>query len=129
VANEPVSTVALIVDGGWGGDQVLNLTSASVNGNTFNWPAATTGAAVDPTTVPMYVYLYKVSGSTPAQIVDEALTSTQGDTGGQYRAVDGMYMYNFPVSNLPDPSATYQIGISPTKDGAAIPNAVQFGLK
>ena len=73
--------------------------------------------------------LYKTSGATPSQVVDENLVDTQGDSGGQYRVVDGMYMYNFPVSNLPDPTATYKIGISFHSDGSSPVGVVQFGTK
>jgi hypothetical protein len=63
--------------------------------------------------------------------VDEGdLISTQGDTGGKYRQIDGKYMYNLPVSNLTDKSATYQVGVSFSSDGSSpVPNTVNFGLK
>ena len=35
----PVTSVSLVLDSGWGGNQVVDLTSATVNGNTFT-PAA-----------------------------------------------------------------------------------------
>jgi hypothetical protein len=39
-------------------------------------------------------------------------------------------MYNFPVSNLRDPNASYKIGISPNSDGSApIDTPVLFGTK
>lgn len=41
-----------------------------------------------------------------------------------------MYMYNLPVSQLPDLSATYQVGISFNPDGSSpVPATVLFGLK
>ena len=136
----PVVGVDLVVDGGWGHvlpggtyDQVINLTDANVGWNggssTFTFPAPVVGGAVDPTSVPMYVYLLEVNGTTPGQVVDEQITSTQGDSGGQYRTADGMYMYNFPVRNLPDKTATYKIGISPNSDGSSPFAAVPFGTK
>jgi hypothetical protein len=135
VGDEPVSSVALIVDGGWGAgqtagthDQVLDLSTASVNGNVFTWPAATAGQTDN--SKPAWIYLYKSSGSTPAAQIDEQLlTSTQGDSGGQFRQIDSMYMYNLPVSNLPDKSATYQVGISFSNDGSNPVGVVPFGTK
>jgi hypothetical protein len=133
LTGQSVSDVSLVLDGGWGGDQVMNLSDASVTttggSSMFTWPAPIAGVAVDPSTVPMYVYLYEVSGNTPGAVVDENLVNTQGDTGGQYRAADGMYMYNFPVSNLPDKSATYKIGISTNSDGSSPFAQVPFGSK
>src|SRR6266496_2024615 len=53
--SQPVSAVDLVLDGGWGGDQVLNLTSASVNGNSFTFPAA--GTAVQTNSAPAVLSL------------------------------------------------------------------------
>jgi hypothetical protein len=132
-----VNNVVLVVDGGWGGpngpsDQVLNLTDATVSYNqgssTFTMPAAT--APTQTNTAPAWIYLYKASGSTPATQIDEQLiTSTQRDVGGQFRQVDGKYIYNLPVSNLPDPTAKYQVGISFNSDGSDPVGVVGFGLK
>ena len=133
-----VNSVALIVDGGWGAgplgahDQVLDLSTVTVGlasgSSTFTWPAATAGQTDN--SQPAWIYLYKSNGSTPAaQIDEELLTSTQGDTGGQFRQIDSMYMYNLPVSNLPDKAATYQVGLSFHPDGSDPVGVVPFGLK
>jgi hypothetical protein len=135
-----VKNVVLVVDGGWGGvttyDQVLDLTDATVGYNQGSSPASSTftmPAASAPTqtnAVPAWIYLYKASGSTPAQQIDETtIYSTQGDTGGEFRQIDGKYMYNLPVSNLPDPTATYRVGISFNQDGSDPVGLVTFGLK
>jgi hypothetical protein len=128
VPDEPVSYVALVLDGGWGGDQVLNLASASVDGHTFNWPAAS--GPVQDNSAPAYIALTKVSGSDPGPIDESYITSTQGDTGGQFRQVDGMYMYNLPVAQLPDLSASYKVWVSFNPDlSNPVDNQVKFGLK
>ena len=117
--------------------QTVQLIDATVNGSQYvagTIPGSTststvTGPYVQDNSAPMWVYLYKVSGQTPTQIVDEALTSTQGDTGGQYRQVDGKYMYNLPIAGL-DTTATYEVGVSFQSNGNnPIPATVQFGLK
>jgi hypothetical protein len=134
-----VTNVVLVVDGGWDGlnthDQVLNLSDATVGYNlgsspessTFTMPAASAPTQTNAT--PAWIHLYKVSGSTPGQIDETGIFSTQGDTGGQFRQVDGKYMYNLPVSNLPDPTATYRVGISFHQDGSDPVGLVDFGLK
>jgi hypothetical protein len=131
LGNDTVTSVSLVLDAGWGGDQVLNLTDANVTVNgtssTFTMPGPVT---TQTNAAPMWLYLYKNSSATPAAQIDEALlTSTQGDSGGQFRQVDGKYIYNLPVSNLPDKSATFQVSISPNSDGSNPAGVVQFGLK
>jgi hypothetical protein len=140
----PVNGIDLVVDGGWGTsansalatqthDQVINLTDAVVTWNggssTFTMPNTTTTTTQD-NSQPAYVYLSKVSGATPTSNIDEStLTSTQGDSGGQYRQVDGKYMYNLPIAGL-DTTATYEVGVSFQSNGNnPIPATVQFGLK
>ena len=126
-----VTRVDLVIDGGWGGDQILTLADATVGytggSSTFTMPA---GVTTSSNTAPAWVYLAKVSGTTPTQVDETTITSTQGDTGGQFRQVDGMYIYNLPVKQLTDKTATYKVGISFNPDGsdpAASP--VGFGLK
>jgi hypothetical protein len=77
----------------------------------------------------MWISLTKISGNAPPAPVDETtITNTQGDSGGQFRVTDGFYMYNLPMSQL-DPTAQYQVGISPNSDGSHPAGVVQFGLK
>jgi hypothetical protein len=138
VANEPVTRIALIVDAGWSLTQKVQLQDVTVTigsetdtytpGTISGSPTCTAWAQSNAD--PMWVYLAKTSSATPTQVVDENLVSTQGDSGGQFRQVDSKYIYNMPVSNLPDNTATYQIGISPNSNGSnPIPNTVPFGLK
>jgi hypothetical protein len=55
----------------------------------------------------------KISGSTPATGVDEAITSTSGaDSGTTMRYSDGLYIYNLASKSLADNTATYQITIT-----------------
>jgi len=126
--NQPVGYAALVLDAGWSNPagQVMDLTSATVNGDTFTMPGSVT---TSDNSAPAWLSLFKTSGATPAQVVDEGLISTQGDTGGQFRQVDGKYIYNLPVSNLPDPSASYTVGISFSSDGSSPVGVVPFGTK
>jgi hypothetical protein len=144
VANEPVNWVALIVDSGYNGTEQVQLstttpaitidTNATTGDSTYT-PGDVTGGggsqtcATD-TTDNFWLYLAKVSGSTPPAPIDENLIdNTQGDSGGQFRLVNGFYMYNLPLSQLTDLTAQYQIGISPNNDGSNPAGVVQFGLK
>ena len=97
--------------------------------STCTWPAATSGVADN--SRPAWISITRNSGATPAGSIDEStLTSTRGDSGGQFRQVDSKYMYNSPVNDLQDKSATYTVGVSFNPDGSSpIANTVNFGLK
>jgi hypothetical protein len=131
-----VNNVVLVVDGGWGTgpngthDQVIDLTDATVTytggSSTFTMPGSITTQS---NAAPAWISLNKTSGSAPGPVDETTLFSTQGDTGGQFRQVDGKYIYNLPVKSLPDPSATYDVGISFNSAGSAPVGVVSFGLK
>ncbi len=145
VADEPVQSIGLITDGGWGGAQAVQLDAASpavtivTSAGTSTYTPGTvqgnaqtstgTGPWVSDTTDPMWISLTKLSSNAPAEPVDgSTITSTQGDSGGQFRVADGMYMYNLPMSQL-NPTAQYKVGISPNSDGSGAVGLVQFGLR
>jgi hypothetical protein len=127
--SQPVGYTALVLDGGWSNPagQVMNLTSATVNGNAFTMPGTIT---TQTNTAPAWIYLDKTSGVTTAPIDETTLTSTQGDSGGQFRQVDGKYIYNLPVNDLQGASGDiWKVGISLTQNGSPIPSTVKFALK
>jgi hypothetical protein len=136
--SQPVSSVSLVVDAGWGGTQKVQLTDVQVNettGLSEYVPGTVTSGGGSPVCAPdttdnFWLYLSKKSGAAPAQQIDESLIdNTQGDFGGQFRMTGGFYMYNLPLSQLTDLTATYQIGISPNSDGSNPAGLVTFGLK
>jgi hypothetical protein len=129
--SQPVQDAALVLDGGWSNPtgQVVNLSTATVDGDSFTMPTATSGVVDN--SAPAWISVTKFNGATPIGPIDEStLTSTQGDVGGQFRQVDSMYMYNLPVNDLTDKTATYQVGVSFHSDGSSpVANTVTFGLK
>lgn len=141
IGDEPVNWIGLAVDEGASGAQGVQLSSASpavdigtsVTGDSTYTPGTIPGSSgpwVNDTSAPAWLYLYKTAGSTPAQAIDESLIdNTQGDSGGQFRVVDGMYMYNFPVSQLTDLTASYQFGIRIGSSTAAPIGVVGWGIK
>jgi hypothetical protein len=139
IAQEPVTGISLVVDSGYTDPvgQKVHLSSVQItdNAGTSTYTPGTVTSGGGPQTcatdnsAPAYVYLNEVSGATPGQVPDESLDSTQGDTGGQFRQVDGMYIYNFPVANLPDKSATYQFGIEVGSSTAVPAGVTAFGVK
>jgi len=143
VANEPVSWIGLIVDSGYAGPEAVQLSSTtpavdigtSVTADAFYTPGDVSSGGgsqtcANDTTDNFWLAISKTSGATPAGTINESLIdNTQGDTGGQFRLVNGFYMYNLPLSQLTDLTATYTIGISPNSDGSSPVGLVTFGLK
>lgn len=137
LGNEPVQDIGLVTDSGWSAPQAVQLQDATIVtplGTTTYTPGDVSSGGGSTTCAPdtadnFWVSLTKISGNAPPAPVDEStITDTQGDSGGQFRQVDGMYMYNLPMSQL-DPTAQYQVGISPNSNGSSPAGVVQFGLK
>jgi hypothetical protein len=95
----------LIVDSGWGanGDQVVNLTSATVGTSTYvetftPQPASTMGPTCNlPTDATIKVT--KTDG-TPTGDVNEPISIQPNDANGIFRVVDCKLMYNLATSSL-----------------------------
>jgi hypothetical protein len=141
-ASLDVGSIALTVDGGWAGDQNLNLMSALVRtGNnesvvtvadsyqgapdiidpnfptsttfpawvpgpslvettTGPWVAGPAGTPVQTNAIPATIRVEKLNADpTPADVI-EPLSSAQGDTTGEFRQIDGKYMYNLKAETL-----------------------------
>lgn len=140
IGNEPVQDIGLVTDsGGWSGNgQQVTLQDASIvtPAGTATYTPGTTGTNpsctdwTNDTTDSFWLSISKTSGATPAgQVNESTIDNTQGDTGGQFRLVNGFYMYNLPLSQLTDLTATYTIGISPNNNGSNPVGLVSFGLK
>jgi hypothetical protein len=103
----PVVSATLIVDSGWGanGDQVVNLTSATVAAGgstpyteTFTPQPASAMTTVCPT-ASASITITKVDGA-PSGDVNEPLSVQPQDNNGLFRIVDCKYMYNLATSSL-----------------------------
>ncbi len=131
--SEPVTSVSLIVDGGWAsqGTQEIQLADATVNGNEwFPIPAGTTSTMTPytPTTAPaMFIDIAKGSAG-DAGTVDETTYTGVGDTSGQFAVVNGMYKYNLSTSSLSGPG-TYYVYMTPDIDADRISSGGTFVLK
>lgn len=97
-ANATINWAGLIIDSGWGGDQVINLTSATFNGITFTVPGASAGTTVCPT-APATFSISKVDGS-PSGAVNDVASIQPADNNSLYRIVDCKYMYNLAIGSL-----------------------------
>ena len=103
----PVVGITLIVDSGWGanGDQVVNLTSATVGvggsnpyAETFTPQPSSSMWQVCPT-APASISIHKTDGA-PTGSVNEPVSVQPQDNDGMFRIVDCKYMYNLATSSL-----------------------------
>ncbi len=100
VGGMPIVRASLVLDGGWAGDQVLTLTSATVNSNTLV-PASGSGAQTCDLP-PATIQITKISGSTTG-LVNEPISIQPNDDNLQFRIVDCKYMYNLATSSVSGP--------------------------
>jgi hypothetical protein len=134
IADEAAPYVRLAIDGGWGGNQELNLLSVDMDTDldandhvaiqdsytgglepANPWDAWTpgdpfvesdenvesvVGAPVSTNEIPAFIQVEKQpTDSTPLDVI-EVLSSAQGDSTGQFRQIDGKYMYNLKAETL-----------------------------
>jgi hypothetical protein len=140
---DEVDAVALIIDSGWGGDQVIDpasLTTVSVNGNAWGGPNTepfntTSTVTGEPETgdfaktceIPQAAIDVEKAGQEAPPFVNETVDSVQPkDTGQYFRNVDCKLIYNLDVSTLAG-AGNYTVnadfGKGPVDDPAL------FGLK
>ena len=50
--------------------------------------------------MPAKLVVKKFNDSNPVEVINETLSSAQGDSGGKFRQIDGKYMYNLQVESL-----------------------------
>lgn len=104
-SGKTVSYLALVLDGGWGGDQVVSLGSVMVNNNTFSPPASST-TTICPT-LPATIQVFMV-GASGGLTIDQSLDSTLPDAGNQFRIVSCGYQYLISGKSLGP--GTFEVG-------------------
>jgi hypothetical protein len=97
----PIIRASLVLDAGWGGDQVLTLTGATVNTNTFT-PLPESGNAPTCNLPPAEIQIEKTVGS-PTGSVNEPVSVQPPASDDSFRIVDCKYMYNLATSSLSGP--------------------------
>jgi hypothetical protein len=123
VGSAPIVRASLVLDGGWAGDQVLTLTSATVNSNTFV-PAS--GSGVQTCGLPSAtIQITKMLGAGSGAI-NEPLTIQPNDDNMQFRIVDCKYMYNLATSSL---SGTGTYKVEAIINGSLASGAAFFDLR
>jgi hypothetical protein len=102
MGNLQIIRVSLVLDGGWGGDQSVDLTSAKITttafSDTFTPQEASPLTPVCPT-AEATIGVIK-TGTSPSGIVNESQTIQPWDNDGVFRIVDCKYMYNLATNSL-----------------------------
>ena len=123
VGGMSVVRASLVLDSGWAGDQVLTLTSATVNSNTF---VPSTGSGVQTCDLPTAtIQITKVSGSSTGA-VNEPISIQPNDDDMHFRIVDCKYMYNLATSSLSGPGG-YKVEVM--INGSPAAGAAMFDLR
>jgi hypothetical protein len=139
VGDAPIIRASVVLDAGWAGDQVVNLTSATVNDNTFTpltpgtTPTTTTtvGSFSPTCDLPAAKFKWSKTDPYPDGSLNEAESIQPKDSGEFYRIVDCKYIYNLDVSSLdPNPATrggTYYVYAE--IGGIAVNNSARFDLR
>jgi hypothetical protein len=124
VGNLPITRATLVLDSGWGGNQRLTLSSATVNGNTFT-PASASTASPTCNLPAATIEITKTDG-VPSGVVNEPTTIQPNDSNDDFRIVDCKYMYNLATSSLSG-VGTYTVSV--VINGVPASNPAVFDLK
>jgi hypothetical protein len=105
VGGMAIVRASLVLDSGWGGDQVLTLTSATVNSNTF---VPSTGSGSQTCDLPTATIQITKTAGAGTGAVNEPISIQPNDDNLQFRIVDCKYMYNLATSSLSG-TGTYKV--------------------
>jgi hypothetical protein len=111
VGTTPVIRASLVLDGGWRGDQRLNVSNTTVNDNVYQF-VSSSGGSFAPTCV-LPTATIAVSKNDPVadgDINEEPVQSGLVDNGNQFRVVDCKYQYVLSIQSLQG-SGTYEVQI------------------
>jgi hypothetical protein len=133
VGNDPVLRASLVLDGGWGGDQKLNISNTTVNDNSYDFVSSGGGAFSPTCNLPAAtIQVGKSDPVVDGVLNEEAMQSSLADDGNSFRVVDCKYQYILSIPSLAG-TGTYYVE---TKIGGvrvptpASPNGhVKFDLK
>lgn len=93
-----VTSVSLVLEAGWAGDQVLTLGNVTVNDNTFV-PNSSSSLTPTCTLPPANIEVDRLE-PTPTGPIGEVTAIQPNDVGSAFRIVDCKYMYNLAAKPL-----------------------------
>jgi hypothetical protein len=134
IGNTQIQDAALVLDSGWGGDQILTAgTTATVNDNTQTWNSGGTGIVAPTCNLPAAtIQVGKTDPVADGQLNEEPVQSSLADSGNAFRVVDCKYQYILSIPSLAS-SGTYYVEIK--IGGVRVPTpaspggSVKFDLK
>jgi len=98
VGNIPIIRASLVLDSGWGGDQVISsVTGMTVNGNTF---VPVSGSGSPTCALPEASIRVTKIAPNATGVVNEPITVQPAHNDDLFRVVDCKYMYNLATSSL-----------------------------
>jgi hypothetical protein len=102
LGNTPIQDVSLVLDGGWGGNQILAPgTTATVNDNSSTWNSGGTGGFTDTCNLPAAVIqITKLAGDATGPVNEDPVQGSLTDTGNAFRVVDCKYQYVLSIPSL-----------------------------
>jgi hypothetical protein len=97
---DTVNWVGLIIDSGWGGDQVLTISDTMVNDSVYQWQSGGGDpVAVCPTEL-AYIDVRSLTGDPTGGVNEEPVQASLADTNDQYRIIDCKYQYVLSIPSL-----------------------------
>jgi hypothetical protein len=112
VGTTPILRASLVLDAGWGGNQRLTLTDATVQTGTFTDTFTPTASSTLAPTCNLPTATLKMTRIDPQPDgdVNESPVQQSFDNGNVFRVVDCKYQYNLAIPALPG-SGTYKVEI------------------
>jgi hypothetical protein len=121
-----VTAVQLTLDSGWGGDQIVDVSNVTVNGNTWvpktteTTSSTVTGTYAKTCSLPAAELRWAKNDNSPTGAINEAESIQPKDTGQFYRQVDCKYIYNLDVRSLSG-AGTYTVWVRIGGANIAVP--------
>jgi hypothetical protein len=125
VGDMPIVRASLVLDSGWGGNQRLTLTSATVNDNTFTPAPASALAPTCNLPTNATIKITKTDAVATGE-VNEPVSIQPNDNNGTFRVVDCKLIYNLATSSL---SGVGTYTVYAVINGVAASNPAVFDLK
>ena len=133
VGTTAVTRVSLVLDGGWRGDQKLNVSNTTVNDNIYQFVSSAGGAFAPTCTLPAATI--EVDKSDPVAdgaINEEPVQASLVDSGNAFRVVDCKYQYILSIPKLQG-AGTYfvelKIGGTTVPTPSSAGGKVKFDIK
>jgi hypothetical protein len=128
VGEMPIVRASLVIDSGYAGDQRLNVSNTTVNGNVYQFVTSAGGGAFAPTCTlpPATIEVDKNDPVTSGAVNEAPVQGSLADDGNAFRVVDCKYQYILSIPSLQGPG-TYEVQL--WIDGNHVPTPASPGGK